>query len=511
VPRTVRLALALLAALLLASLPFLVHPWYVPSGDASLYVATAKALAAGEGYRYLGEPFVVRPPGFSALLAPVIAARGVDFQALNLLVASSGVAAALCLFALARERLGAGLAALVAAALWLNPGFRALSNELLSDVPGLAALLGCLLLERFASRRPGAAREVLLGVAIGAAAYLRAALLLLAPAVALARLARRPRPAGDLGGWLRHLALGCALPVACAGLVVLPWWLRSAALEPRAAVDQTRLHSYGVAMWREDPADPESPRRSLAELAERAPLRALQIADALGSRLQSDTRGDRLPRAATLPGRALVAAILLAASLRLFMRRREAAELTVWITLATLLVYFGFGQRLVLPVYALALPAAAEAARDWVARRAGARAATLATGALLVALALFDLDPRRGWAEAERTHRDFVALAGAIAERVPAEATLASALGFNYAVYLDRPVLSLYPAIAGAPDPRAAAAAVIERRGVDRVVLWPAVPRERELIPYFEERLGPGEPVGPALLWDLRAPRRAGN
>jgi len=37
-------------------------------------------------------------------------------------------------------------------------------------------------------------------------------------------------------------------------------------------------------------------------------------------------------------------------------------------------------------------------------------------------------------------------------------------------------------------------------------VLWPEVPRERELIPWFECRYGPGEPVGAALLWRLGAP-----
>ena len=36
-----------LGALLLASLPFLVHPWYDPVNDAAMYIATARSLAAG--------------------------------------------------------------------------------------------------------------------------------------------------------------------------------------------------------------------------------------------------------------------------------------------------------------------------------------------------------------------------------------------------------------------------------------------------------------------------------
>ena len=61
---------ALLAAETLGSLPLLVHPWYDASGDASLYLVTAQSLLDGEGYRYLDEPFVVRPPGFSCCPSP---------------------------------------------------------------------------------------------------------------------------------------------------------------------------------------------------------------------------------------------------------------------------------------------------------------------------------------------------------------------------------------------------------------------------------------------------------
>ena len=50
-----RAALATLVALALASLAWLVHPWFDAVNDAALYLLTAKALAAGEGYSYLGE------------------------------------------------------------------------------------------------------------------------------------------------------------------------------------------------------------------------------------------------------------------------------------------------------------------------------------------------------------------------------------------------------------------------------------------------------------------------
>jgi hypothetical protein len=93
--------LVALVAAALGSLVFLVHPWYEATretADASIYLLCAKSLLAGEGYSVLGQPFTVRPPGFSVLLVPVLAWRGLDFLALNLYVSLFGVAAVACLF-----------------------------------------------------------------------------------------------------------------------------------------------------------------------------------------------------------------------------------------------------------------------------------------------------------------------------------------------------------------------------------------------------------------------------
>jgi hypothetical protein len=38
------------------------HPWFDPMNDAATYILVARSLAAGEGYRLLGESFVLRPP-----------------------------------------------------------------------------------------------------------------------------------------------------------------------------------------------------------------------------------------------------------------------------------------------------------------------------------------------------------------------------------------------------------------------------------------------------------------
>src|SRR5215831_18804377 len=70
--RPATLALVALLFVALSSLFWLVPPWYEAgdeTNDASIYIACAKSMLAGEGYAYLGEPFTVRPPGFSALIA----------------------------------------------------------------------------------------------------------------------------------------------------------------------------------------------------------------------------------------------------------------------------------------------------------------------------------------------------------------------------------------------------------------------------------------------------------
>src|SRR3990172_11522976 len=113
-----------LAAILLGSLPYLVHPWFDLLHDAAMYVLTARSLASGEGYMMLGMPFAVRPPGFPALIAPILAVWGTDFLALNAFVSACGAIAVFLLFVLERPRLGALLASLVAMGIWLNPAFR---------------------------------------------------------------------------------------------------------------------------------------------------------------------------------------------------------------------------------------------------------------------------------------------------------------------------------------------------------------------------------------------------
>jgi hypothetical protein len=270
-----------------------------------------------------------------------------------------------------------------------------------------------------------------------------------------------------------------ALAVAFVPLVVLlPWSLRNAAVQPAPPVDQSFIHSYSTAMWHLDGGDPSSPRRSAAEILGRIPRRAGQTLAVLGSRMQ-----DAEPRLSSVA----LGALALAALLSVLYRRREPAELFALAVVPVLLLYFGFRERLVLPLYLIALPASADALAALLARAAGARVARVLVALALVLLALLDLDPRTDRERAERTDRLYRSTCAAFAEHLAPDAVLAAPVGWHYAVYLDRPVYSLFFAVRRADDMQAAES-VIDRYGVNTVVLSARVPADQAMLPYFEAR-----------------------
>lgn len=476
--RSARVAFGVLVGLLLASLALTVHPWFDRTHDGALYVHTARALAAGEGYSWLGMPFRVRPPGFSALIAPLVGASGaIDFWRLNLVAGAFGVAAAALLFVHARARVGWPLALVAAVALWATPTWQRFASQVMSDVPGTALLLGCLVLERRAARRPSLARDVVLGLAIGATAWVRFVAVLLVPAVWLARVLGQ-RGGADRRPWAVRL-----LPVAlAAGAAIAPWQVRNALVTVPTPTDQTLNYSYATGLLRADEGDPESRLLAPAEILARVPQRGADIVGTLGSRLA--TREPDLVRT-------LVAALFLAALARAAWKRRAAAELFCGLVLALVSVYFAFDERLVLPVYALALPALLEALRDAAGVVLPRRAAGAMAGAALLALCAHDWRPRAGWDGIEREHAAFGAFAEAVDARLAPDARLAAGYGWQAGLYLDRPVYSLRFAVRRAGRP-AGAEAVIERERIDALVLYRGLVADRALFPWAVERYGPG-------------------
>lgn len=478
-----------LALVVTASLFWSVHPWYDPTNDGSMYIATARALVAGEGYRYLGIPFVIRPPGFSLLIAPVLALRGTDFFALNLLVSLLGALGVIAFHFLLRARLGLVLATLVPLLLWFNPGYQRLCNQVMSDVPGWAALVGCLLLAARQHGRAGVARalalRVGLGVALGLATLLRSGNLLLLPALVLAELLRALPGARARASWRAGLGNSAARVLGVL-LVLVPWGLRNRAVAAPPPADQTLLYSYSTGMWHTDMGDPRSSRVPLREVLGRASEQGQKILHTLGTGL---TEGEKRPWTAPL------AWTLLAVLLVQAVRRRAAEELFALATVAVVAVYFGYAGRLLVPVFAFALAALVELVRDLLARLAGERRATGAAALACCAGLALEWNPRAGWGEIEGLHRAYTDSARQVNAHLSPGARLGAYRGWHHAVFLERPVYSCEQACERARDPRAAEE-IIDRYGLDTVLLTelglpPSVQlAERAFAAYVAQRHG---------------------
>ena len=494
--RAERVVCGLAVLALFVSLVFTVHPWFDLRNDASMYVVTARALQTDGSYEYLGLPMRLRPPGFPALVALVLAVVGTNFQALNLMTSLFGAAALLLLYAHQRPRTGWVLALLTSAALWINPGYQRLCNQVMSEMPGLALLLTVFLVERWSWRRPGPSREILLGACIGLSMWVRGASLLLIPAIVLSRLLRERF---TLSFAMRRIALFSVV----AGLVIAPWVLRNSKLESPVPAEQIFVHTISTGMWRVDPGDPSSRKLSAGEVLARVPERWRQSCAVLGSRLAHRIPGDPPLSGASLALHMAISVLLLGCTVWVALRRREAAEIFALATALVVGIYFGFTDRLLLAVYVIGFAATVNVIGD-LAQRWHRRGAKPAVGVMLGVLALADLKPRRDWDRIRDTHALHETLAEALDEQVGPDARIASTEGFHYSVFLERPVYSLlYAAMrAGRPE---AVEGVIDRYEIDVVLLAPTVPSERDFTRYFERHYGPGKRAAFARWWQVRS------
>jgi len=433
-------SLVLLLVFCAGTLPWLLYEHFLWNVDAGLYILTSKALLAGEGYAYLGEPFVLRPPGLPVLLAPVLALFGTDFAALNLATNAMGIAAVLLLFLYARPALGAGSSALLAAVTWLHPVFREVCNSTLSDAPGAALLFGGLLAERRLWSRRSLGSALGLGLLVAGGVYVRSLLVFLLPAFALSWLWRRgfrgERPLRPV-----HAAVALGLPL----LLLAPWWLRNAAVPlPRPALE-TAMASQDTAMWHRDKADPDSPRLGWTEVGARVPPNAARLAAELASGLAEPALEEGAEEApgAVSDGRARIAlgALLVVLVILGAWRSRSPALLFFLANLAILSVWHTARLRLVLPAYLIGLPVLAALVTRVVARWSSPVVGRGLTAVLLVALGVTHGLRAPDWnrntttqLQRESLCRDLESL------ELDPQGGFASEWGWNDALYLDRPV-----------------------------------------------------------------------
>jgi hypothetical protein len=470
-----------LAVLLLgatATLPWTVQRHWDAKPDAATYLLAARSLARGEGYRVLGAPFTLRPPGWSAILAPVVAWRGFDFAAINLVEGLVGVVAVVLLYLLLRPRLGDPTACAVAATTWLAPRFQQLCNQALSDVPGLAAALAALLAIRAAVERPAPGRDLLAAVAIGASCWIRTANLLLVPAFALAR-TFDPSPGPRSSGVAR---LARALP-ACglAAAIYLPWALVPAVPLPWGG---DALESYATALLRTDPLDPASPAVGPTEAAARVARNALGYAALLGS----DDGVSPTPAALA------IAALAALAWLAVLVRRREAPEWFAGLTGLLVVSYYVAQARLALVPAIVALAAVAEVARSvarrWVPPVAADAAVVALLGASVLAMRLGGAGPAR--AHSEKRAADLEGVATRLRETASPADRIGADFGTVWALLLDRPVEGLQSTCnrLGAD----AARAHVAEHGIDLLILQAEGPC-RALLGLGEEEMRRGSVV----------------
>jgi 4-amino-4-deoxy-L-arabinose transferase-like glycosyltransferase len=463
----------------LASLPWLVLDVVDPvlsTGDGAIYQLTAASMLEGGGYSYLGEPFVIRPPGFPVLLMPVVSSAKHSQWIINLYVSLLGVAGIGLIYGFYRKQLGWLVAAGLALVCWLNPGFRALSNSVMSDVPGVTLLFACLLAERWANAKPSTRRDVTLALFIGASAYVRSALVLVAPAIALARIFRHYTAAPEARASQRPaLLLILVIPV----LVLAPWMWRDANAERQVPVEHTLFHSYAVAMFQMDGADPSSPPISLTKFSERVQKRIENISKTLNGRLQDRSGGFAYP---------WVAVLGIGCWVWVTIRRRSTAEFYAGILLLLYAVYFGFAPRVILPLYVLLLACVIQAALWCTQERLGWKRSQQLLFVCLLVVALLDFSPREGWAEIEARATENVLVAEFLEREFSPSEALASDFGAHLSLALDRPVYSLrWSAKRGG---RQGVLAFIDKFDVSGVVIDRTTISGRLLGPELEARFG---------------------
>jgi 4-amino-4-deoxy-L-arabinose transferase-like glycosyltransferase len=431
--RTEKWVLGALVAGLLATLAFSVHPWFEDVNDASIYILTARSIVAGEGYSYQGVPFIIRPPGFALLIAPILQLRGTDFFALNLLVSSFGAATVALVFAFYRKRLGTWPCLAVCLAIVFSGGWQRLCNQVLSDVPATTVMFAALLLDRRVARTRSLGGHAALGLLIGAGMYLRTINVLLLPAIVCARLAARFFGRTDDE---RRVAWGAlALTVLVPMLMQVPWNVRNSDIEVPIPPEHVFLHSYEAAMWHTNPEDPGSPRVSLTDVLGRMPMQLEQLLPSIGSRLQSSQ-----PE----PWNVALGVLALALWLVALIRRRGTADFLAGGIVVSLAIYFAFKTRLALPAFLLLFPTFVDTSMWLLGKARLARPAPWIAVALVAVIGALDFHPFGHWPTLEKAHRNQRRVAKYCRETFPDGAPLAAPIGWHYGVHMpERRVYSM--------------------------------------------------------------------
>ncbi len=328
-------AAALLAAFSLGLIALTPEEHWRPEWDSAVYLLGARSIDRGNGYRYLGEPLFLRPPGLSVALSWFTVDGEFDYPLLNRGIATSAAAAVAAIFLAFRRRHGDAGALAIALLTGTSAVFVQRLGWVDSEFPFLACLFaGVACLE--AADRHG--RHGRLAAAAGA--------VLLAGAVQLRTVALLALPGAVWTGLRSRLWRGLA-GAAAALVLSVPWALEasSRAHDARRPVEQLKLFDYATAMWHQDPGDPGSERLHARDWIGRVRRN--------GSRIAADLTATTLGTAAA--GAQVLVVAALASGFALALRR--GAGLLEWFGaayLVLLLTYFAYVPRLLLPLVPIA-------------------------------------------------------------------------------------------------------------------------------------------------------------
>jgi hypothetical protein len=411
----------------------------VPAGvfqDDGHYLVLARAIATGDGYRYLnlpGAPGATHfPPGYPLLLAPLwllapsFPGNLALFKLLNVALLPL---AALGVRAVARSSggLSAGAASALAVVSCATVPTLFLNGLLFSETAFVAALCGVLLIsERMAKPvdAPSWRGSLGVGLAIGALAMLRTVGVAVLPAVLLVLAARRR--------WRDAVAV---LVGALAFLVPWQLWTAAHAAEVPAAISGA-YGAYGS--WLTDAWRAGGPRFALAVLVE-------------------NLRGLRMPltlfgmAAAPLVAQLAVGAALLGVALLGAWRLRRTAPvlLLTFVPYGALLLAWPFPpDRFLWPLWPMVLMLVVAGARagadDPLPRRGrvAVLALTLALGALYGVWHARTW-PGRSWESLQRNNAKVGLAAAAVAAALPRDGLVAADQDVMVHLYAGRPAVPL--------------------------------------------------------------------
>jgi hypothetical protein len=211
VPRALAAASAVVVLAVYASS---VTPHWELGNDTGLYMNLARSLARGDGYTLAGEPHILVPPGYPAVLAAMMKAGAGSFLALNIAMAAIAAMCALAGWRLLAQLTSPGWALGVSLAAALSAEMVSLSGQLLSDLPFMLLVLGGLWMFYRGLKSPRAGAWWLAGsIAMSASVWLRV------PGVALCAGAAAGLVWQAAGRRLKALAASLLMLALCAATI----------------------------------------------------------------------------------------------------------------------------------------------------------------------------------------------------------------------------------------------------------------------------------------------------